>query len=118
MAHAGSMVYMPYMTFENFLRKMTDNELHASVVSEVQVYLEIPELRKLSFPHAIYADKFLNDAGFVRRYKQDPRMGFEELKVMRRDTMMNPVPTSVSDFWIHRFYTQNAAWGSVLGAFV
>jgi hypothetical protein len=112
MAHAGMMVYMRDMTFENFLRKMTDNELHASVVSEVQIYFEMPELRQLSFPQEIYADRFLRDAGLRTRYAVEPELTFEEFKVRRRDTMMDPNPKNVPDFWINRFYTQNAAWGA------
>ncbi len=110
MAHAGNMVYVPNMNLANFERKMTDNELHASVVSEIQVYFEIPELRKLSFPHRIYADTFLQDKEFVKRYIDNPTLTFEEMKVRRRDTMMDANPQTKSDFWIHRFYTQNAAW--------
>lgn len=112
MSHAGEMVYVPHMTFENFLRKMTDNELHASVVSEVQIYFEIPGLRKLTFPHTIYADRFLEDKAFVERYKKDKNRGFEEMKIRRRNTMMDTKPSSTADFWIHRFYNQNAAWGA------
>lgn len=112
MAHAGSMVYVPNMNLENFTRKMTDNELHASVVSEVQVYFEIPGLRKLTFKHEIYADRFLKDKWFVRRYNLDRESTFEEMKVRRRDTMMDSNPKNIADFWIHRFYTQNAAWSA------
>lgn len=112
MSHAGEMVYLEGMNFDNFLRKMTDNELHASVVSEVQVYLEIPELRKLTFPFPIYADRFLKDDKFVRRYHVDKARAFEEMKVRRRNTMMCNNPKNVADFWIHRFYNQNAAWGA------
>lgn len=112
MSHAGNMVYVPGMNLENFTRKMTDNELHASVVSEVQVYFEIPQLRNESFKHEIYADRFLDDDDFADRYKADPLLGFEEMKVRRRDTMMDPNPKNIADFWIHRFYTQNAAWAA------
>lgn len=112
MAHAGEMVYVSGMNFDNFLRKMTDNELYASCVSEVQAYLELPELREKSFQHPIYADKFLNDADFVKRYHADPRRTFEEIKVVRRNTMMNANASNVTDLWIHRFYNQNAAWGA------
>jgi len=113
MAHAGEMVYLEGMNFDNFLRKMTDNELHASVVSEIQVYLEIPKLRKLSFKHPIYADRFLEDERFMRRYRIDKERAFEEMKVRRRNTMMDTNATDTADKWIHRFYNQNAAWGAV-----
>jgi len=111
-AHAGTMVYLPDMNYENFLREMTDNELYASVVSEIQVYFEIPELRELSFNHPIYADRFLQDKDFMRRYQYDKRSAFREMKVRRRNTMMNSNADNVTDFWIHRFYNQNAAWGA------
>jgi hypothetical protein len=110
MAHAGNMVYVPDMNLANFERKMTDNELHASVVSEIQVYFEIPELRALSFTHPIYADRFLDFTDMRERYKRDPKLTFEEMKVIRRNTMMDANATRIADKWIHRFYMQNAAW--------
>lgn len=113
MSHGGEMVYMEGMNFENFLRKMTDNELHASVVSEIQIYLELPQLRKLSFKHPIYADSFLKDKAFMARYRENPTLTFEELKTRRRNTMMDSTSTDFSERWIHRFSQQNAAWGAV-----
>lgn len=110
MTHAGNMVHMKGMNLENFGRKMTDNELHASVVSEIQVYFEIPELRKLSFKHTIYADRFLHNGYFIARYKHNPRMAFEEMKVRRRNTMMDTTSFDIADKWINRFYMQNSAW--------
>lgn len=111
MSHAGEMVYVPGMKFDNFLRKMIDNELHASVVSEIQVYLEMPGLREKSFKHPIYADRFLG-SNLRNHYKLEPKRTFEELKIRRRDTMMNSNPVTLSDKWINRFYNQNAAWGA------
>ena len=57
--HAATMPYVPDIGRAAFNEKMRRNELGASVTSEIQIYFEIPGLRKLSFPHPIYADRFL-----------------------------------------------------------
>jgi hypothetical protein len=54
--HAARMPYIPTIGMAAFDEKMQRNELEASVLSEVQVYFELPELRALSFDHPIYAD--------------------------------------------------------------
>ena len=61
--HAGTMAYMAGMEFENFARKMIDNELEASVMSEMAIYCEMPELRKQAFPYEIFVDRFLFPKG-------------------------------------------------------
>ena len=61
MFHAAFMPYFPGIGFDAFHRKMEDNELKASVCSEIRVYFELPHLREIAFPHPIYADRFLSD---------------------------------------------------------
>src|SRR4029453_8621088 len=43
--HAGTMPYIPGMGRPAFDEKMVRNELEASVLSEIQVYFEMPDLR-------------------------------------------------------------------------
>lgn len=56
---------MPYyessFSFEDWERKMIDNELWASYVSEVLVFFELPSLREHFNIKKIWADRFLND---------------------------------------------------------
>ena len=46
MFHAAFMPYFPGIGFDAFHRKMEDNELKASVCSEIRVYFELPHLRE------------------------------------------------------------------------
>lgn len=48
-------------SFESWRSKMMNNELEASLTSEVLVYFALPELRTLSFPFEIWADRFLSE---------------------------------------------------------
>ena len=49
---------------------MEDNELKASVCSEIRVYFELPDLRDLAFAHPIYADRFLSDASMQTLWRK------------------------------------------------
>lgn len=118
--HAGSMVYLPGMEFANFQRKMIDNELEASVVSEMIIYYEIPELRRVTFPYEIFVDRFLFPDGAdgdpdpvgLDRWRRNPDLLLASLKLRRRNVMMAQNPNSDDDveFWIQRYTHQNEMW--------
>lgn len=118
--HAGTMAHMKNMTYDNFSRKMIDNELEASVVSEMLVYYELPELRKQTFPYRIFVDKFLFPNGYqnepdpvaLDRWRRNPGCLMETLKLERRDVMMSQTPHTENDveFWIQKFTHQNECW--------
>ena len=58
MFHAAFMPDFPGIGFDAFHRKMEDNELKASVCSEIRVYFELPHLREQAFAHPIHADRY------------------------------------------------------------
>ena len=47
--------------FFQFMKKMRENEIEASNMSEVVIYYWIPGLREKTFEHEIWADRFLNE---------------------------------------------------------
>lgn len=118
--HAGTMPYVSGLEFSNFQRKMIDNELDASTISEMAVYFEMPELRKKSFPYEIFVDRFLfpdgykgaPDAPMLDRWKNDRDRLFEELRIKRRNVMSAPAPNLNDDveFWMQKFTHQNEIW--------
>ncbi len=112
MYHKGNMAYVKGDSFENFKLKIFQNELHASTVSEIAVYLHYPELREKTFPHKIYADKFLGDESFMKEWKADPRACYDIIVDKRRNIMKNENPHDPIEYWIHKFSAQNDVWAS------
>lgn len=114
MVHAGEMPYVAGLEFPNFKQKMIDNELTASVRSEIQAYFEMPGLRDCSFPHDVFADRFLRDPKWHERWKREPRGVVEALMFHRRNVMTgghnskDPV-----EYWIAKFAHQNDAWAAI-----
>jgi hypothetical protein len=112
MAHAATMPYVPGIGRAAFDEKMQRNELEASVLSEIQVYFEMPNLRKSSFDHVIYADRFLNRPEMRGLWEGNPRVAIETIRSMRRDVMVSK-PEELLDNtekWIRRFALQNDAY--------
>jgi hypothetical protein len=109
-SHGADMSYIPGQSAENFHRKMVDNELWASVTSEIFVYFALPEMRDLSFKGEIFADRFLGDPLFQMMYRDDPVWLFQELSYRRRQAMFNPRPGDKVEAWLHKFTAQNDKW--------
>lgn len=64
LTHICSMPYNFELSFEEWQSKMRENEVWASLVSEVFIYFELPSLRENSFNHPIWVDMFLNKEEF------------------------------------------------------
>jgi hypothetical protein len=113
--HAGRMPYLADIGRAAFDEKMQRNELEASTLSEIQVYFELPELRSLSFPFPIYADRFLSDPAMRRLWKANKGIAIETLRTVRRDVMLSKPEhlMDVTELWIRRFAEQNAIYGIV-----
>lgn len=107
--HAGNMPYLPGIGKAAFNEKMQRNELEASVLSEIQVYFEMPELRASSFPHTIYADRFLSEHYMQELFKTNREVAIETIRTIRRDVMTSkPEHTmDITELWIRRFAEQN-----------
>ncbi len=113
MKHAGNMVCAAGLEFENFKRKMQDNELEASLCSEIQAYFELPGLRAISFPYEIYADRFLNDPACQARWQQNPQGLMDTLKLYRRNVLTSQNPQDKVEYWIRKFAYQNDVWANI-----
>ena len=110
MYHAGHMPYVANIGEAAFDEKMQRNELEASVLSEIQIYFEIPGLREVSFPHPIYADRFLTDPVMKMMWKNNREVAIETIRSIRRDVMTSK-PVHLMDRteeWIRRFSEQNS----------
>jgi hypothetical protein len=115
MAHAASMPYIEGIGRAAFEEKMQRNELEASVLSEIAVYLEMQDLREKSFEHEIYADRFLDSPKMQKLWKSNREVALETLRSIRRDIMVSKPEhlMDLSEFWIRRFADQNAGYGIV-----
>lgn len=115
MTHAGRMAYIPDMSFVGWSAKLFENELEASVTSEIQIYFELPGFRARSFPHEIYADRFLSDPGFVALWQNEPENAISLIKECRRDLYYAgpEIDQDMCARWVKRFARQNSAWADI-----
>lgn len=109
-AHGGDMVHIAGQHAENFHRKMIDNELYASAISEIVAYFALPDLRAMTFTEEIFADRFLRDPAFQAKWKEDPERFGLEICYRRRQAMFYPERGDKAAEWLHRFTSQNDRW--------
>lgn len=114
MTHAATMPYLKDIGRAAFEEKMQRNELEASVLSEIAIYFEMPELRTSSFDHPIYADRFLTDE-MRTLWGSNRNVALETFRIMRRHVMLSKPESEMdlAEVWIRRFADQNAAYGVV-----
>ncbi len=126
--HAATMPYSPDeksaladpVTFKN---KIRDNEHVASTLSEMTIYCEFPQLRKLSFQHEIFVDRFLFhnqdysrvDIRMIQRWKEEPDLLEKEMMYARAAVLTAPTvdESDISAYWLKRFYSQGKAWTAI-----
>lgn len=116
MTHAATMPYIPNIGRAAFDEKMQRNELEASVLSEIAVYLEMDGLREKSFSHPIYADRFLDDPQIKALWGRNNKVAVETLRFMRRHIMTGGKPDDQMDLtevWIKRFADQNETYSII-----
>lgn len=115
MTHAASMPYVEEIGSAAFRETMQRNELEASVLSEIAIYFDLPELRKCSFQHEIYADRFLHNPRMQNLYKVNRETALETLRSMRLDVMVSKPKEQMdmTEIWIRRFADQNVVYASV-----
>ena len=115
LAHGADMIHIAGQHSEGFRRKMQDNELLASVTTEVVAYFDMPALRPQSFSGAIFADRFLGDPALQARWKEDPERLLSELYYRRRNAMFYPDRSDPIEMWLHGFTMQNDKWFGIWG---
>ncbi|MDD9900669.1 MAG: hypothetical protein OXT65_06795, partial [Alphaproteobacteria bacterium] len=111
--HGAEMAHIKGQDMAQFRYRIADNELRASVMSEIIVYFALPELRAVSFDREIYADRFLKDAYFQNMWKHDPMGLVTDIYSRRRQAMFAPQAGDRLEKWISDFTAQNDAWFDV-----
>jgi len=98
------------------------NERQASTLTEMAIYLEMPELRPLTFDHAIFVDRFLfpdgdwarPDTRLLDHWRADQRTTFDFLLEQRRRVIEAPASeVDTNDpqiIWLRRYGEQGKNW--------
>ena len=124
--HAATMPYARGMNLATMSARNAQNEREASTFSEMAIYLEIPELRALTFPHEIFADRFLYEYPAVRmmkrerllqRWRHEPDVVFQELLYARLGVVLAD-DTEIDDqdpqvVWLRRYPESNDIWAGI-----
>jgi hypothetical protein len=107
LTHVATLKYGAGRTWLEWSRDMINSELEASLASECWAYLHIPDLRKKTFKHEIWIDRYLG--------RHDPNQGtFGPLeRVIRTERIRAMNAPTFNDFLeaqINNYYQQNHAW--------
>lgn len=84
--HIATMPYKKNLSFLEWSLKMRENEVMASLLSEVFIYFEFPELRQHTMPHEIWVDRFL-----IEEVKEMNSLARQNLIIKsRHEAYLNP----------------------------
>lgn len=120
--HAATLPHIAGLGRAAMAARSFQNEREASTFSEIAIYLELPELRPLSFEHPIFADRFVfptgdlskPDPGLVDRWRREPGLVFQELMYRRLHAVLAPAEEIDADdpqiVWLRRYGEQGDAW--------
>lgn len=111
-AHLATMPYARDLPFERFAQKMADNEMTASLMSEVYVYFAMPELRALTFDFEIWADAYLAQEELHALAKDDYSAFEDYFESERLRAMHSPKEGDKSEALIAKYATLNEQWAS------
>lgn len=121
--HAATMPYIRSGNLPTLEAKMFRSEREASTFTEMAVYLELPDLRPLTFAHPLFVDRFLFPEGdlerpcgrMLERWRMEPDIVFQEL-MYERSRVIWAQPGEGVDFddpqivWLRRYGEQGAKW--------
>ena len=126
--HAATLPYIANGNLPTFEAKAFRNEREASTFTEMAIYLELPDLRPLTFDHPLFVDRFLfpdghrdrPDARLLERWRTEPDLVFQELMYERaRVIWAAPGEIDAGDpqiVWLRRYGEQGANWIKVWSA--
>jgi hypothetical protein len=89
LTHICTMPYVKNLTFDRWQNKMRENEVYASLISEVLIYFENIDIRKYTFKEEIWADNFFTDEN-IEAYKKAPCDFYNFLKDERDIAYSHP----------------------------
>ena len=118
--HVATLSWYSRRSFDYFIKAIWENEMMASLNSEVLVYFEMPEFRSKTFGFEIWADRYLSDrerldegVGNVEFFKND-KVNF--LKAMTRErirAMKTPKSNDKNEELIHSYANLNNHWAEI-----
>jgi hypothetical protein len=123
--HAATIPHIAGLRHGAMAARSFANEREASTFTEIAIYLELPDLRPLTFPHPIFADRLLFPGGdlatpdpiLLDRWRADRRQVFGELMYRRLDVVLaQPEEIDPHDpqlVWLRRYAEQGNAWVEV-----
>lgn len=109
LTHQCTMPYFSKISFDEWTNKMRENEVYCSLVSEVYIYLERPELREKTFSSKIWADSFLNK-NWIKKYEEDKEITSALILEKRKklyDNPKNKVENELARFREFSYYFYN-----------
>jgi hypothetical protein len=120
--HAATMPHIAGINLPTFELKNFRNEREASTFTEMAIYLELPELRSLTFDHPIFADRFIFPSGnravpddkLLSRWRSDRDVVFQELLYARTNVVLaDAASIDAADpqiIWLRRYSEQGRHW--------
>jgi hypothetical protein len=120
--HAATLPYIPNGNVPTLEAKAFRNEREASTFTEMAIYLELPELRPLTFDHPIFVDRFIfpegdfsrPDARLIDRWRSERDIVFQELMYERTRAILADErdidPGDPQIVWLRRYGEQGAHW--------
>lgn len=101
--HLDTLQYDSSRSWSQFQWEMLSNEFEASLLTEMQIYLEMPTLRPKTFAHEIYVDRYL---------LINPSKEFWEftLRELRMKAMRSPHPFDFLEQQIAAYGELNREW--------
>jgi len=126
--HAAALPYIANGNVPTFEAKAFRNEREASTFTEMAIYLELPDLRPLTFDHPLFVDRFLfpggdlarPDSKLLDRWRTEPDIVFQELMYERARVIWAAEdeidPTDPQVVWLRRYGEQGANWVQVWSA--
>jgi hypothetical protein len=102
--HISNMKFYSDNVWMKWVDDVFENELEASMFSEVLIYFMFPTLRDKTFNHEIWADRFLK-INFTSIETKARWAREERLRIFKEPNFDDPIEMS-----IHKYYTQNLIW--------
>lgn len=123
--HAATMPHVAGLNTRAMALRNFQNEREASTLTEIAIYLELPELRPLAFNHPIFADRMVFPGGdlnapdpvLLERWRSERGRVFQELMYRRAQPILaEPGEFDDTDpqiVWLRRYAEQGDAWVKV-----
>ena len=120
--HAATMPYIRGANVPTFEAMNFRNEREASTFTEMAIYLELPDLRPLTFAHPLFVDRFLFPDGdlerpapdLLDRWQREPDLVLQELMYERMRVILADESEIDADdpqvVWLRRYGEQGANW--------